>query len=193
MIIILFGYLNSNVSTGFFPEVDPEQFIINVKEIGNLSIAEKEERAEQVQELVFDMQREYGEIANFRLIASGTNPGEDTIASIDIELTDWSVRMAGSGRTMAALEADLRDRISGLFTADVELALPAAGPPTGKDVQVQLTHPRGNIEALEAAARIIREKYEELGLVDIDDQLPKAGFETHIEVDEGACGRTRHF
>ena len=84
---------------------------------------------------------------------------------------------------MATLEADLRDRISGLFTAEVELALPDAGPPTGKDVQVQLTHPTGDIAALEAAARLIR-KYEELGLVDIDDQLPKAGFETHIVVDD---------
>ena len=86
--IVVLSFTASSPNTGFFPEVDPEQFIINVKERGNLSIEEKEERAEQVQSVVFDMQREYGEFANFRLVASGTNPGEDTIATIDIELTD---------------------------------------------------------------------------------------------------------
>ncbi|MGB0785313.1 MAG: efflux RND transporter permease subunit [Alphaproteobacteria bacterium] len=182
IIFIIFGA--STPKTGFFPEVDPEQFIINVKERGNLSIEEKEERAEQVQQLVFDMQREYGEFANFRLVATGTNPGEDTIATIDVELTDWAVRVSTSGRAVADLEADLRQRISGLFTADVELTLPAAGPPTGKDLQLQLQSTTGDSASLTQAARIVGDKFKEMGLVDIDDKLTIPGFETHIKVDE---------
>ncbi len=182
--IILIIFFASTPKTGFFPDVDPEQFIINVKERGNLSIEEKQNRAEQVQQLVFDMQRDYGEFANFRLIATGTNPGEDTIATIDVELADWAVRMSGSGRSMAELEADLRQRISGLFTADVELSLPAAGPPTGKDVQIQLQSLTEDRESLTQAARIVGQKFREMDLVDIDDKLPIPGFETHIKIDE---------
>ena len=184
IIVITAFFSAANINSGFFPEVDPEQFIINVKERGNLSIEEKADRAEQVQELVFDMQREYGEFANFRMNASATNPGDDTIASIDVELTDWSVRMSASGRSIATLEADLRERISGLFTADVELTLPAAGPPTGKDVQLQLTSVIDNTDSLIEAARLTGEKFDEMGLVDIDDRLTIPGFETHIQIDE---------
>ena len=182
--IVFIAFGASTPNSGFFPEVDPEQFIINVKERGNLSIKEKQARAEQVQDIVFDMQRAHGEFANFRLVASGTNPGEDTIATIDVELIDWSVRMSGSGRSIAVLEADLRERISGLFTADVELSLPAAGPPTGKDVQVQLESLTGNVDTLTQAARLVGAKYQEMGLVDIDDRLTLPGFEAHIKVNE---------
>lgn len=182
--VVMLGVIFSGINGGFFPEVDPEQFIINVKERGNLSIEEKEARAEQVQDIIFDMQREFGEFANFRMVASGTNPGEDTIATIDVELTDWSVRVSGSGRSIAVLEADLRERISGLFTADVELSLPAAGPPTGKDVQVQLESLTGNVTTLTEAAQSVGRMYREMGLVDIDERLTLPGFETHIKVDE---------
>lgn len=184
IVVLIMGAASPNA--GFFPEVEPEQFIVKVKERGNLSIAEKADRAEQVQALVFDMQREYGEFANFRMLATGTNPGEDTIATIDVELTDWAVRMGGggSGRSVAVLEADLRERITGLFTASVELSLPAAGPPTGKDVQIQMTSRVGSTESLTTAARLVSQKYTEMGLVDIDDKLTIPGFEAHIVVDE---------
>ena len=183
IVFIAFGSAG-NINSGFFPEVDPDQFIINVKERGNLSIQEKIDRAEQVQNIVFDLQREYGEFANFRMVASATNPGDDTIASIDVELTDWAVRMSGSGRSIDILEADLRQRISGLFTADVELTLPAAGPPTGKDVQLQLESLTDNTENLITASRITGDKFRDMGLVDVDDRLRIPGFETHIKIDE---------
>ena len=182
--IVAIAFLASTPNTGFFPDVEPEQFIINVKERGNLSIKEKEARAIQTQSIVFDMQREYGEFANFRLIASATNPGEDIIATIDVELTDWAVRQSGSGRSIDTLEADLRQRISGLFTADVELTIPAAGPPTGKDVQVQLSSLIDDPESLVEAARLVGEQYRAMGLVDIDERLTIPGFETHIKVNE---------
>ena len=72
-----------------------------------------------------------------RVGSSGQGNSEapaDTIGTIQYEFIDWRER-----KPAQEILADLRVAMQGIPGVDIEVSVPAAGPPTGKAIQIQLS------------------------------------------------------
>ena len=169
----------------FFPEVEPEQALVYVHDRGNRSTEEKDK-------LVREVEAEVLKVAGIDTVYArtgkaegngGAEVSEDTIGTIFLELSDWSER-----RPVNDILQEIRDRTEHLYGIYVEARVPDAGPPTGKDVQIEL---RSRVaERLTPMVELIREKFDNTaGLIDIEDSRPLPGIEFQIEVDRAQASR----
>lgn len=172
----------------FFPEVEPENTILQVHGRGNLSIEERDALLRQVEDRVIELQRERGEFHTIfakSMATSGNNDdeAEDLIGVIQLELTDWFSR-----RPADEIIADIRERTDPLAGIFVEPRKEEAGPPVGKAVQVQVAS--AFPDEIEPVARQIAAAMSELGdFVDIEDGRPVPGIEWELSVDRAQAAR----
>lgn len=111
--------------------------------------------------------------------------GEETrLAEIELHWPDEGP----AGQDMAAFTRDLADLIRGVPGVIVEQRVLEAGPPTGKDIQVELAS--NSPARLLPAVRFVREFMDEMeGLRDVDDSRPVPGVEWQVRVDRAAASR----
>ena len=184
---MLFGvqyyYWTHGNGVEFFPDVEPEQGLIYVHARGNMSAYEKDFLVKEVEEVVL-------QVPGIETVYSSTGGGgdgdeksEDVVGTIFIEFADWQDR-----RPANEVLQEIRDRTSGLAGIQVETRKPEAGPPTGKDVQVEL---RSRFpEKLDPVVVMIRDRLEATdGLIDVEDGRPLPGIEWEIRVDRAQAGR----
>ncbi len=167
----------------FFPDVEPEQSLIYVQARGNLSTLEKDA-------LVREVEAEALQVAGIQTVYArtgtprkGEEAAEDVIGTIFIEYDDWSRR-----RPANAILAEIRDRSSHLAGIAIETRKPKAGPPVGKDIQIEL---RTRIPArLEAMVRRIREQLEGMeDLLSIEDTRALPGIELELRLEQARAAR----
>ncbi len=88
----------------------------------------------------------------------------------------------------AAVFADLQPLLRGVPGVIIEQRRMDAGPPTGKDVQIELSSHQPHL--LEQAVQRVREHMETVeGLRDIDDSRPAPGVEWQVRVDRAQASR----
>ena len=108
----------------FFPEVEPEQAIVQVHARGNLSAREMDALVGSVERQVLNIGRERGELKTV-YSASGlinnrnTNAAEDVIGSIRLEFVEWDKR-----RPAREIYAEIRERVAHLAGIIVEVTQP---------------------------------------------------------------------
>ncbi len=126
----------------FFPSVEPENAAVQIRARGNMSYYEQDALVHQVENriLALDDQSESGhhwfDTVYSRAGASAQSGGdgpEDVIGVIQLEYANWQLRPTASEIEHKILEAT-RD----LAGIQVEIQAAEAGPPQGKDVQIQL-------------------------------------------------------
>lgn len=172
----------------FFPDVEPENTILQVHGRGNLSIDERDRLLRQVEDQIIALQREHGEFHTIfakSMASSGTgdDEAEDLIGVIQLELTDWFSR-----RPADEIIADIRERTAPLAGIFVEPRKEEAGPPVGKAVQVQVSS--AFPDEIEPVARQIAEAMTGMGgFVDIEDGRPVPGIEWELSVDRAQAAR----
>jgi len=169
----------------FFPDVEPDQALVYVHARGNLSTREKDK-------LVGEVEREILKLDDFATVYARTGAGneqgqdvsEDVIGIIQLEFRDWQQR-----RPAAAIKTDIRERTRHLAGIRIEIREPQAGPPTGKDIRIQLSSVFP--ELLPDAVHRVRHHLDTrvAGLVDVEDSLPIPGIEWQIQVDRAQAGR----
>jgi len=189
LIATFFAYSMWNNGLEFFVETEPEQAIVLVSARGNFSAAEALTIAKDVEDIVLDTRG-----VKTVFTSTGTNlgagPGSgndrpvDMIAEMMIELKPYEERGPG-----APILASIRDRASELPGINVEVRKREDGPPTGKDIQVELTGE--NYQNLVRAAAMVRQLIdtEITGLIDIEDSRPLPGIEWVMTVDREMAGR----
>ena len=180
-------YLNFGKGIEFFPEVEPEQSILQVHARGNLSVDEKHHLVIQVEREVLAMQRERGELRAINMVAGELerrdNEPEDVIGRIRLEFAEWDRR-----RPADRILAEVRQRTRHLAGIEVETRKQEAGPQVGKPVHIQLTSRAP--EALPPAVAKIRDHLEGMsGLKDIEDSRPVPGIEWQIAVDRAQAAK----
>ncbi|MGC9451406.1 MAG: efflux RND transporter permease subunit, partial [Oceanipulchritudo sp.] len=178
---IIYGILGKGVE--FFPEVDPEFATILVRMRGNLSVDEMDEIVRQVEERIYPVEGIKTITARSNISFQGDGITEDTHGLIQLEFKDWQDRPPG--REILHEIAERTKDFPGIIIEQRELE---AGPPTGKDVQIEISshHP----ELLEGAIRQVREYMETVnGLKDIDDSRPVPGVEWQVRVDRAQASR----
>jgi multidrug efflux pump len=188
LVLVQVGYGIFGKGVEFFPDVEPENAILQVHGRGNLSIDERDALLRQVEDRVLALQRERGEFHTIfakSMATSGNrdDEAEDLIGVIQLELTDWFSR-----RPADAIIADIRKRTAPLAGILVEPRKEESGPPVGKAVQVQISSI--DPELIEPVAQKIAEGMVELGdFVDIEDGRPVPGIEWELSVDRSQAAK----
>ncbi len=179
-------YANFGNGIEFFPEVEPERALLQVKARGNLSSLEKDRLMREVETEVLAMNAERREIATIYTRTgqeSQSQEAEDIIGTVSLEFTDWWARRKGKD-ILAATDLRTRD-IAGVI---VDRREAEAGPPIGKPVQVELTSRRP--ELLDAAVRRVRGGLVEIGgFINIEDSRPLPGIDWELVVDRAQAAK----
>ncbi|GAB4491784.1 MAG: multidrug efflux RND transporter permease subunit VmeK [Parvularculaceae bacterium] len=190
-ILIVFDRAAPNVE--YFIETDPDQIYVLVQARGNLSAQERLALVLDVEERLHDVEGVKGLYTSTGndFGRDGTTPA-DTIGRVFVELLPYAERRSGR-EIMREIEWLVRD-VPGVR---VEVSEPPAGPPVGKDIQLELT--AANYDELLAAtykARdFLRDARTDLNgamvhaYTDIDETAPLPGVEWNLSVDREQAGR----
>ncbi|MEO0961601.1 MAG: efflux RND transporter permease subunit, partial [Pseudomonadota bacterium] len=155
---------------------------------GNLSTEEMLKLVNEVETIVLD-------VAGVASVFAQTGPGQggpgqggdapaDMIGRISIELAPYEERRPG-----AIILDEIRERTINLPGINVEVRKREDGPPTGKDVQIQLSS-RDPV-ALRAMTEKVRDHFANnvADIIDIEDSLPLPGIEWVLKIDREQAGR----
>lgn len=177
-----YGKLGNGVE--FFPNVEPDYGLLYVKARGNLSIREKDVLVKQAEARILGWP---GLKTVYTRVGSGGGAGNeapaDVIGTIQYEFVDWRERKPAND-----ILSDLRVAMQGIPGVDIEVSVPAAGPPTGKAIQIRLSadDPAG----LNDVARSIAEKLKAVpDVIDVSNGLPLPGVDWELQVNRGEAAR----
>jgi multidrug efflux pump len=185
LVVTTFVFFNHGVE--FFVDTDPEEASILVSARGNLSADEKRDLVMGVEKIVAGVDG----IKSIYATSGGqsqtlNNQGGvpvDNIGDITIELKDYHERL--SGKTI--LE-DIRQKTANIPGVHVEVREPQQGPPTGKDVMIDVSS--DNYAALAQVTGTIREHMDaQKELRDVEDTRPLPGIEWDLDIDRVAASR----
>src|SRR5215218_3904555 len=181
-VIRAYGVYGNGVE--FFPNVEPDFALVQVRARGNLSIAEKDKLVGEVERRLLGMP----EIATVYARAGEGQRGsgevtEDTIGTVQFELVDWRQR-----RKATEIMQEIRERTKDIPGAVIEVTKPAAGPPTGKPVTVQIAavDPAYLFPAAQKVAELLRQRSDTR---DVDDGLPLPGIDWTLQIDKAEAAK----
>lgn len=184
LVAVQFSYYKFGKGVEFFPDVEPEVASILVHARGNLSIHEQDQLVREVESRVLDVEG----IETVYTRTGKADPGrsdiaEDVIGQVRIQFLDWDQR-----RSASEILAEIREKTGNIAGIMVEPREQEEGPPTGKDVQVQLAS--RNPEKLDEAVEFVIKGLNELGgFRDIEDSRPLPGIEWSLKVDRAQAAK----
>ncbi len=185
--LVLVAFIFGNKGVEFFVNSDTDYARVLVSARGNLSI--KEKRA-----IMMQVERRVAAVPGIKSIyasSGGQSFGPssqggvpvDNIARIGVELKDYRVRKAGR----LVLE-DIRKATENMPGVKVEVRQPQQGPPTGKDVMLDVSS--DNYAALVQGTDQIRRHLDGLPeLRDVEDTRPLPGIEWDLDIDRQMASR----
>jgi len=182
LILVYSGYGTFGKGFEFFPEIEPENAVIQIRARGDLSIQERDQLVREVEARIMDMQ-EFNSIYARSGSEFRSEVSEDTIGLIQLELIDWELR-----RPAKKILAEIRQRTDELAGIIIEIREQESGPPVGKPVQIELNsrYP----ELLPPAVARIRAALDQIGgFIDINDSRPIPGIEWQLKVDRAEASR----
>ncbi len=168
----------------FFPNVEPDYGLLYVHARGNLSIEEKDALVRQAEDRILGwpgIKTVY--TRSGKAGGGGNEVAEDVVGVIQYEFVDWRERKDAN-----AILADLRSAMMGIPGADIEVSVPAAGPSTGKAIQIRLS--AADPAGLNTVAQQVADELAKVpDVIDIDDGLPPPGVDWELNVDRNAAAR----
>lgn len=185
--LIAIPMIHARVGKGveFFPDVEPDYALVQVRARGNLSLQEKDRLVRRVEQRLIEMPEVGTVYARIGEQPRGGNNevSADTVGVIQFEFVDWKRR-----RTASVIMSDIRERMADIAGVEIAVTKPRAGPPTGKPIQIELTGL--DPEKLEPAARKVTAMLAARPeLKDIDDGLPLPGIDWTLRLDRGEAAK----
>jgi len=190
--VMVFGYFGEHsAGVEFFVDEEPEQVVVLVRGRGNLSADEQRALVTEVEDEILQVE---GIESLFSTIGKSTGGNDalggvqdkpnDVIGELMIELEDYCCR-----RKAADIFAEIRERTGPISGLIVEIRKIEGGPPTGKDIRLELTG--GDYDTVKELAGIVRQHVENdmTGLRDIEDSRSLPGIEWELDVDRSEAGR----
>ncbi|MEJ8572890.1 efflux RND transporter permease subunit [Microbaculum marinum] len=191
--IMVFSYFGQhNAGVQFFVDEEPQQVVVLVRGRGNLSAYEQRELVNEVEEEILQVS---GIDALFTTIGKSVGGGgvdvggvqdkpNDVIGDMMIELSDYCCR-----RNAEDIFAEIRERVAPIAGIIVEIRQIEGGPPTGKDLRLEIT--ANTHDQAKQIAAIVRDHLETgmEGLRDIEDSRSLPGIEWELTVDREEAGR----
>lgn len=190
LIVTMVAYGSFGNGVEFFVDTEPEQAIILVGARGNLSATDMQGLAQEVEEIALSTAGVRTVFSQAGTSVGGGGPGQggdrpaDLIAEMMIELDKYETRRKG-----AIILEEIRQRSADIPGITVEVRKREDGPPTGKDIQIELTS--DDVGALSRTTELIRQYVDttDLGLIDVEDSRPLPGIEWVLSVDREMAGR----
>ena len=185
---VIFAYGTYGKGVAFFIENEPEYVFVIIQGRGNLSVEEVRDIVLAVEDEVLELE---GIATAFTRTQSQRQSGSggmqsfpvDTIGTIFIELKPFGERPSGH-----LILEELIERTQDISGVVVEVRELEQGPPTGKDVQIELRSSFS--EDMFATAEMIRDHLsEDPELIDLEDTRPLPGIEWNLGVDREQAGR----
>ena len=185
-------FANNNNGVEFFVDEEPDVAIVMVSARGNMS-------ASEIRDLVGEVEAEVLQvpgIENVVMIAEASSGGgggnflsgvqdkpADVVGELQIELADYCCR-----RRAVEIFDDITQRTADMAGIKVEVRKIEGGPPTGKDLQLEVKST--DYDAMVAAIARIREYVDTVDILsDQEDGRPLPGIEWQIDVDRQQAGR----
>ncbi|OKL43047.1 efflux RND transporter permease subunit [Pseudovibrio exalbescens] len=188
--LILSQFMTNNNGVQFFVDEEAELASVFISGRGNMSARESLELVEEVNDIVLRIPGIENVIARaFPSGGSGSVGGSDIpvdlIGRLDLELTDFCCR-----RKAIDIFEDIRTQTSSLAGIRVETRKKEDGPPTGKDIRLQVTsNDYDDVVASVARVRAHMDNME--GLLDQEDGRPLPGIEWSLDIDREKAARYR--
>jgi multidrug efflux pump len=181
-VVMAYGRFGHGVE--FFPNVEPDFGLVQVRARGNIAITEKDRLVRTVENRLLGMPELSTVYARAGEGQRGSNEvTQDTIGTIQFEFVDWRRR-----RPASAIMDEIRDRTRDIPGVVIEVTKPRAGPATGKPVTIQIASydPALLPEAARKAADLLRTRSDTR---DVDDGLPLPGIDWRLEVDKAEAAK----
>jgi multidrug efflux pump len=176
-----YGLLGKGVE--FFPKVEPQRALLNIRARGDLSVYEQDALVGRVEQRLLDMREIETLYTRSGINLRGQDLPADTIGVIQMEFVDWQRR-----RPAAEILDEIRQRTGDIPGIIVEARKQEGGPPVGKPVQLQLSSRYPQL--LEPAVVKVREMMKKLGgFTDVEDSRPLPGIEWQLAVDRTQAAR----
>lgn len=169
----------------FFPDVEPDYALVQVRARGNLSLQEKDGLVRQVEARMLDMHEVDTIYTRVGEQPRGGNNevSADTVGIVQFEFIEWRKR-----RKAHEIMEDIRQRTADIPGIEIAVSKPKAGPPTGKPIQIELS--ALDPEKLQPAAKKIAAMLAARPDVkDIDDGLPLPGVDWTLRLDRGEAAK----
>lgn len=187
VLTVLTLFVIGNKGVEFFVDTDPGMASVLISARGNLSANEKRDivmGVERIVETVPGIKSIYATSGgqNTTLNNQGGVP-VDNVGRITVELKDYRERKPGK-----QILEEIRRKTADLAGIHVEVREPQSGPPTGKDVMIDVSS--DNYPELAQVTRVIREHMDKLPeLRDVEDTRPLPGIEWDVDINREQASR----
>jgi multidrug efflux pump len=188
-------FMQFNKGVEFFVQEEPEIALVLVSARGNIS-------ATEARDLVVDVEDKIRNVSGIEALVTVAHPvgasraegsgspamtqdkPNDLIGEIQMELEDYCCR-----RPAREIFEEIRNKVSDMPGLRVELRQIEGGPPTGKDIRLEVrsTDYQDSLETARRVRRFLENDME--GLRDIEDDTPLPGIEWQIAIDRTEAGR----
>ncbi len=186
-ILVLFQANSRGVE--FFVEEEPDVAVVFVSARGNLAAREKLNLMREVEREILqvkgieNMLMTAGSVSS-QVIGGVQDKPSDAIGEFQIEFADFAKRRAAH-----MIFDEIRTRTAKLAGIKVEVRKIEGGPPTGKDVQLQVSS-MDYAQVLETAGRVHAGLESHIsGLRNVEDDRPLPGIEWRVDIDRQEAGR----
>ena len=181
LLAIFLGYGKFGAGQAFFADIENRYGVVNVRAQGNLSVEEQRKITAEVEQRISTIpgiQQLYG-FSEGNSITLERDSSRDKISSFLVELYPRGQRERGSLEIFAEIRQSTAN-MPGIYVTGKEVE---AGPPVGKDIQIQISS--SDRELMYKTTAEIRDwiKLNIEGLRDIEDTLPLAGIQWEMVVD----------
>ncbi|MGB1088034.1 MAG: efflux RND transporter permease subunit, partial [Alphaproteobacteria bacterium] len=181
--MVAYGQFGRGVE--YSADMEPQEALVIIGARGNFSPPEIARLVQDVEKVVLaqpGVEAAFTELGS-ELGTRGQDVPRDTVATINMEFTDWKTR-----KDARLIIQDIRDQTKNIPGVYVEVMGREQGPRSGKEINIQLSHK--NFETLLAATGQLREWMETVdGLVDIEDTRPLPGIDWQLQVDREQAAR----
>lgn len=168
----------SHLGVEFFPEVEPTGINVKVRSYGDFSVYEQDQVMSEIEQKILPLSDEIDTL----YLKTGDTNGE-FIGNMRINLKDWQDR-----RSADEIIADIQQRVKGLPGVEIELKKDQAGPPVGKDLQIEIGSRFPSL--LQATADKLHQlMMEKSYFINIEDDGEKPGVEWLFKIDRADAAR----
>ncbi|KAA3596067.1 MAG: AcrB/AcrD/AcrF family protein [Calditrichaeota bacterium] len=180
-VFMIYGMFNAGVE--FFPDLEPKQIFVNVEAPVGTHLDASNEIVKEIESKIKDTPDMDNFIVDVGVSNNGgfdfgVGGGSSHTSTVTIDLFDKFKRVQNSFLTLDGV----KEKISGIPGARVDVSKPPEGPPTGAAVEIQI---KGNdFNILDDISNKIQRKIENVeGLAELKDNYNKGRPELRIRVD----------
>lgn len=174
----IFLFTQSHLGVEFFPQVEPNGINVKVRSYGDFSIDEQDQIMQRIEQRILPLVDEIETL----YVKTGDST-EGIVGSMRINLKDWQDRRAAN-----QIINDIENRTDDLPGVEIELKKDQAGPPSSKDLQIEISSRFPEL-LQQAADKIHDALLQKSYLVNIEDDSAKPGVEWQFQINRADAAR----